>query len=501
MKGLAAAGLWTSAGRLVGKVIDLASLLVLARLLSPADFGLVSKALIVVTLIEAITDLPLQQPLYRVAVVTRDQMDTAFTLGITRGLIIALLTIASAPFLARLYEEPRLVSLLAFLMLWPIFRGISSPEMAKFGRKFDLRPDFVSNVVSKVGSLLSVVVLAIVSRSYWAIAVGTVVNSMLLACSSFILAPYRPRLSLRAWDEFSDIIGWSLFAQVLAAFNFQSDRIILGRSLSEFRFGQYSVSSDLSGVPFQALMYPMTPILTRIFATADEREAIQSSWLLCLNATLLCVGPTLLGAALLADFVVPVALGRQWGDAADVLAILCLSSLPNLIGHSLNPFVLARYDTRRLVIRAAVELVVKLSLTLLGLYYVGLYAAIAARGVAGLASALYALTAVRNGIGLPVRTQARSLWRTVVGLLIFSLVCWLLGQHSSAEPGGSSTVLLAFELMAILVTGIVSMLAAVLACWWMSGKPDGLESRMLALISSRRMRKRTNHSHDLLVKN
>lgn len=499
MKNLAAAGLWTSSGRLVGKVIDLASLLVLARILSPADFGLVSKALIVVTLIEAITDLPLQQPLYRVVELTRDQLNTAFTLGAMRGLLIALITLSSAPLIARAYSEPRLTSLLAFLMLWPIFRGISSPEMARFVRTYDLRPDFISNVVSKIGSLASVVLLAMVSHTYWAIAVGTVVNSILLAGISFVLAPYRPRLSLRAWDEFSDIVGWSLVAQVLAAFNFQTDRIILGRSLSTFLFGQYSVASDLSGVPFQALMYPMAPALTRAFAVADERDDIQSSWLLCLNATLLCIGPTLLGVGLLANLVVPLTLGRQWGDAADLLAILCISSLPNLIGHSMNPFVLARYDTRRLVNRAAVELVVKLSLTLLGLHYVGLFGAIAARGVAGLASAAYAMVAVRNGIALPVRAQIFSLWRTVVGLLIFSLVCFLLGPRSGAEVAGRSSILLLSKMLVILTAGAVSMMGVVLACWWVSGRPDGIETRVWVLLSALKSRKRADRPQDTLM--
>jgi len=146
-------------------------------------------------------------------------LDTAFTLGLLRGLALAgLLALAALPF-ARAYHDARLVPLICFLSLAPALRGMASPRMALYARALDFRRDFASDLAGKLCSFAVALVLARLTHSYWAIAGGTVASPAISSLASFCLAPHRPRLSLRHWREFAGFLGWVTASQVLSAIN------------------------------------------------------------------------------------------------------------------------------------------------------------------------------------------------------------------------------------------------------------------------------------------
>jgi lipopolysaccharide exporter len=131
---------WLVAGQLLTRLADLLALLILARLLSPAEFGIVALALTVVVLVETVLDVPVFQSLIRVPVIRRSHLDTAFTLSVIRGTVLgALLAFLALP-LATLWDDQRLVPLIFVLTLAPIARSIVSPRLVIFARQLEFRP-------------------------------------------------------------------------------------------------------------------------------------------------------------------------------------------------------------------------------------------------------------------------------------------------------------------------------------------------------------------------
>ena len=112
--------------RLISRVIDLAVMLVLARLLSPADFGLVAIAMIVVLITEAALELPLSQALVRLPIIHPAYYDTAFTLSLLRGLLLCIIICAFAFPFAHFYKHSGLVPLICALSIAPAAQRISS---------------------------------------------------------------------------------------------------------------------------------------------------------------------------------------------------------------------------------------------------------------------------------------------------------------------------------------------------------------------------------------
>lgn len=143
------ASIWTISGKFLARLLDFVSLLVLARLLSPADFGLVAIATSVLVIIESILDLPLTQALMRQPSPSEEMFATAFTLSLLRGLAISLLMMIISWPMAVIYDDSRLFALVAVLSIAPAMRGMISPRMVIFMQRFDFRREFALDLITK----------------------------------------------------------------------------------------------------------------------------------------------------------------------------------------------------------------------------------------------------------------------------------------------------------------------------------------------------------------
>ena len=213
----ASSSLWLIISRFATKGIDFCVLLVLAHLLAPSDFGIVAIAMTLVLIIEAIFELPISQVLVQMPHYEKVHLDTAFTLSLLRGLAIAIILVsASFPF-SVWYHNPRLVPLISVLGLAPAMRGLVSPSLAKWARKVDFRREIALEVFGKVLSLILSVAIAAYYQSYWAIIAGTVITPFGMMVLSYVVAPYRPKLTLRSWPIFAGFNGDKLAVRSIGA--------------------------------------------------------------------------------------------------------------------------------------------------------------------------------------------------------------------------------------------------------------------------------------------
>jgi len=131
------AGSWVVFGKLLSRFIDFALLLILGRILTPDDFGLVALAMAPVFIIEAVLSIPIAQAILSHPKVNRATYDTAFTLSIIRGLILGTVLITLSFPMAQYFEDERLTSLICVLAIAPILRGAISPRIADYMRRMD----------------------------------------------------------------------------------------------------------------------------------------------------------------------------------------------------------------------------------------------------------------------------------------------------------------------------------------------------------------------------
>lgn len=467
------AAIWTVGGKLFAKTIDFFSLLILARFLGPAEFGLVAMAMTAVLVIEAVLELPLSAVLLNVEEPTDAMFDTAFTLGFLRSLVIfGLLGALSWP-LSLFYHEPRLVLLLCVLGAAPAMRGLVSPRLVTFTRELDFRRDFILDVGGKLFSLIIATTIAVTTHSYWAIAIGTISTTAVMMITSYIFAPQRIRFTLSQWHIFADMVGWNTATQIVTAVNWQLDKFLLPRFIDVAAFGRFSSANDLIAIPIQAVVQPVTRPLVAAFAAAGRAgHGLDRIYLKASVGIFTAVAPILLTLALLSEPIVRVILGPKWLETAPLmtaLALIAIGMLPTVVMPALA---MTLNQMRMTTLRTFLELAVKLPATLIGIMTLGLAGAIIGRAFAMVAVLLGCMYVVKRLIALSVIDQFKSLFRPGVALLAMGMTYYLLDMV--LLPLTAPLIILLNLVWVGLVGGLVYVVT-VFTIWHLSGRPDGVE--------------------------
>ncbi len=479
----ATASIWTISGKFLARLLDFVSLLVLARLLSPADFGIVAIATSVLVIVEAILDLPLTQALVRVASPSERMFATAFTLSLIRGTAISLLMIIIAWPMALIYDDPRLFSLVAVVSIAPAMRGVISPRMVVFMQRFDFRREFALDLIAKGSTLIFGVGVALATDSYWGLAIGAVAGPTAATIVSYIFAPMRLKLSLSEWKHFQDMIGWNTVSQVLNSLNWQMDRLLLPRFTSLSTYGAFSVADNLAGIPYQTFVGPLMRPLMAAFSNVSDRDKQITAYLKATNAIMVVAAPILLVIIFLAEPILRIVVGEKWAFAAPILQWLCIASLIGLPTTIMPPLVMVLDKTRYVALRMFAEFAVRAPVTVLGVVMFGLDGALAARVIAAVVAYVVCLAITWKLIGVSIGAQLYAFIRPLAASLP------MIGFLLLVQPA-----LIAMPLGIELVIGVGLCSGAAFAIFWVSslllwqvvGRPDGLEAIVVRKIMPRR---------------
>lgn len=469
----ATASIWTIGGKFLARILDFVTLLVLARLLQPDDFGLVAIATSLLVIVEAVLDLPLVQALVRQSELSRAILKTAFTLSLLRGaVIVAAMLLMAWPF-AWFYDEPRLFALIAVISLAPAMRSINSPGMVVFMQAFDFRRDFILDIGGKFLTLICSVSVAYMTGSYWSLAVGTVVGPAFSAVVSYIFAPVRPGFSLSEWGLFRDMIGWNSVAQILTSLTWQMDRLLLPRFTPLSTFAAFSVADNLASITHQTFVNPLMRPLMVAFARLDDKPKLQVAYMKAIGAITLVATPLLIVLALLAEPLIHIILGEKWVMVAPILQVLCLVNLFSLPANLMPALAMVLDKTRYLALRTCLEFAVRTPVAIIAIPMLGITGAFYARFVTVFIAYVVSVIITKRLIGLSCLAQFWAFAKPLaVGIPAAAFLFSIEPQLSSMAPS--------FELAVVLVmaggAALVFYWVSALLVWRLMGRPAGLEA-------------------------
>jgi O-antigen/teichoic acid export membrane protein len=479
---LARGASWMVLFRIIERSLGLLSTLILARLLVPADFGLVAMAMSVVALIELASAFSLDVPLIQRANPTREHYNTAWTLNLLLAagcaLTIALLAWPAAAF----YRDERLGPVLLVLAAGWLLQGLENIGTVDFRRQMDFARETRFLLGKRLTGFCVTLALAVSFRSYWALVAGVVAGRMMGVVLSYAMQPFRPRFSLAARGDLLAVSGWLFLNNLLHYGSTRFSHFIIGRQSGARALGLYTLGSELAYLPQTELVAPINRALFPGFARlADDFSRLRSTFLSANAVIAVFVFPASVGLATIADPLVPVVLGANWRDAVPVLRILALAGgMAALMSNTYSAY-LALGKPRVLTSILALEV---------GVLIAGLLALAGSRGVLGVAVAeLLAVTAgtlcsvglLLHTLNLRIGQLAANLWRPAVaaaamGALVLLARRWL-GQVVPI-PG-------VLDLLLLVAIGASTYLGLLLALWCLAGRPDGAESLLLGALRDR----------------
>jgi PST family polysaccharide transporter len=474
------------AARLISRFIDLFSMLVLARLLSPSDFGLVAIAMTIALIVEAALEMPLSESLVRLPVITDAHYNTAFTIAFIRAICICIIICGlSVPF-ALFYHQPGLVKLICVLSLAPAARGFLNPRFALYAKNLNFKYEFVCELSGKSGAFVAGVTTAFLTHSYWSIAACTITSPLIIASLSYVLRPFRPRLTLSEWRVFSGFLGWISLSQVILAINWQSDQLLLGKFVRTAQLGLFTTATSISNIPMLALFSPIQrPLLSAFTMLKEEPDRLVSGYRSAAAAIVTIGLPLMIGQSLVAEPTIRLLLGPKWLGATYMLFWLSFSLIPCLFGMLLTPLSMAMNETQALFWRNLAQMCVKLPMVVVGAVFYGFAGVIAARIVSEVFMSLYCMLIIRQTIAISVFDQFTSCWRSFAAAGAMALI--LVALNRSVAWGTSP--LDAGVQLAVMVSSGAAVYGAVLASLWMAvGRPAGIEAKVWGILSAVRGR-------------
>lgn len=473
---------WVFVARIVVRFSDVLLLMVLARVLVPEDFGLVAIATSVVAILDMVTDMPLAAPLIRLEKVTKRFLDTAFTLAILRGLfILGLIGVLAGP-IARFYGDPRLQMLLIVLAAGCTLRSLQNPNLARLVKSLQYRQNFVIEVTGKAVGVIAAIVFGLLTGSYWALVVSTVVNRIAGVAVSYLFVTYRPAFSFSEVRYFWEFLGWLFPSQILTAIALQFDRLFLGHFVPGATMGFYSVSNSLTTIVEQSVRTAVSgPLMSSFVIAQSEPERLRRGYIVADSAILMIGLPTYLITFFFAEPLIVLAFGEKWIQAVPILQGLALAQMPALLRVPFRPLVMAAGRTEYVFLLAISSVGFRVPAIALGWALAGIEGVVAGIGLANLGSAAVAMYFNRRITEIGLLRQLTASWRVCCAAVVTSLLAW---GAAMALPDMTGLVDV-FLLVAVCLLVVGLYVGVIFGLWRLVGRPLGIETKILGQIMKR----------------
>ncbi len=474
--------IWMMAARLTVRFSDLLLLMLLTRILSPEDFGLVAIATSIMAILDLITDLPIVTPLVRLEAPEKRHMDTAFALSLLRALAIFAMIWALSGSLAAFYGDERLVNLLLALAAGSAAYGLRSPRLAILFKRLQFRQSFMIEVGGKLVGVMVAAAIAISTQAYWALVVSPIVSRVVSSGLSYVHAPYRPGVSLSEWRMFWDFLGWMFPAQIVVAVSWQFDRLFLGRVIPIDLLGFYGIASNVTSILEQTVRRAVNAPLTSGFVLiGQDYDRLRRGYLLADHAIFALGAPVYMITFFWADTLVRLAFGEDWLTVAPFLAGLALARVPALLRVPFRPLAMAVGNTWLIFQLAVISISIRIPVVALGYLFGGVPGVIIGIGLGNVFDAAAAMYLVRRLIALDWRAQITPVVRTAVMMVPLIAFCGVLGAIMEKMPTDLNLLLM---FVAACLGSLAIYAATVFISWSASGRPDGIESRLHAKLKT-----------------
>jgi O-antigen/teichoic acid export membrane protein len=359
-------------------VIQTVLTVVLARLLTPADFGLVAMVTAVTGLGQAFADVGLSEATIQREEITHDQVSFLFWINLVVGLGLALATVGLGPVLARFDREPRLANVALVMSLTFVFGGLRVQPDAILKRQMRFTSLAMRDISAGAMGVAVAVAMAWRGAGYWALVACPLTSNLTQMSLSWVMVNWRPSLPRRGTQVRSLVaFGGNVAGSYLVFILYRSvDKILVGWYWGASQLGLYGKACNLLVLPLRQLSAPVTSVLVPAFSRLqNDPERFGRYYLGAVNLLVWVMAPLFGFLFVAARPVILLVLGRQWGKAAPVFQILAVCGLAQLLFDSTLWLFISRGQSARLR-----NLSLMMSPVIIGSYVIGLPFGI--RGVA-----------------------------------------------------------------------------------------------------------------------
>ncbi|MBD2166675.1 lipopolysaccharide biosynthesis protein [Calothrix membranacea FACHB-236] len=331
--------------------LTLVSNVVLARLLTPQDYGLVGMVTAVTGFVTLFKDLGLSMATVQKEEINHEQVSTLFWVNVGLSVVTALITVAITPAIAEFYHEPRLIWITLVLASGFIISGLGVQHSALLNRQMQYKVLMFNDVLATFLSIVAAIIAAFYGLGYWALVIMPLVSGVISTVGLWIACAWRPGLTARLVGVGSMLaFGGHLTAfSTVNYFARNLDNVLIGRSWGAQQLGLYAKAYQLLLLPLNQINAPITrvaiPSLSRL---QQEPEKFRYYYLKALSIVAFLTMPTITFMIVAAEEIIGTLLGSQWQGAVAIFRLLSISALVQPICNTTGWLFISRGKTQQM---------------------------------------------------------------------------------------------------------------------------------------------------------
>jgi O-antigen/teichoic acid export membrane protein len=354
-------GLWVFGLRGLARGMGFVRTIVLARLLSPSDFGLFGVALLAISMTETFSQTGFQAALVQKKDNIQRYLDTAWTVSLLRGVLLFIILFVTAPLVAEFFKSPQASSVIRVIAIMTLVSGLRNIGIIFFQKELEFNKQFYYEFASNIVDLAVAVILAFILRNVWALVWSGLSAQLVRVLMSYYLHPYRPRFMIRKrqFKELFEYGKWILGSSILVFLITRGDDIIVGKLIGISGLGYYQMAYLISNAPATEISHLVSQVTFPAYAKMqDNLQRLKDAYLNVLQVVAFLIFPLAGSIILFARDFTEMCLGEPWVPIVYALQMLTLAGLVRSISATFGsvfqatgqPKIITKWQPIRLIV-------------------------------------------------------------------------------------------------------------------------------------------------------
>ena len=330
---------WSGLAQMGAQFVALVVSVILTRLLSPQDFGLVGMVLVFTNFASVFADMGFGVALVQKLDVTQHHKNAVFWISIVIGAVTTLIMAAAAPLIASFYNVPEVQPLAVAISLIFFINAFATVKVALLQKAMDFRKIAAAQLTSTVISGLVALYLAFSGFGVWSLVAMYIASAIVNVAVLWMITPWRPDFSLQ-WHALKDLSKFTLNLLGFSVFNYwtrNGDNLLVGRFVGSAALGIYARSYQILLLPVSQVSGVITNVMFPAFsAIQKDVERVKDVYLKSISVISLVTFPLTLGLLVVSQSFVLALFGDKWAEMVPILQVFCLLGLIQSIGTTVG---------------------------------------------------------------------------------------------------------------------------------------------------------------------
>lgn len=332
---------WLAFFNTVSQIFSWAVTIIVARILQPADYGLMEMAIIFTGFAEIFCDMGLGSAIIQRPDPTREELSSVYWFAFGVGLLIAVTFFPISYITAFIFDDDRIISLTQSISVIFIFYGLQTVPLSIMNKELEFKKiGFIEMTAALIASSV-MLVLASMGAGVWTLVGGMITRGLTKLILIYTIAKWIPRLHY----DFEEVKSYMKFGSMVTlgrSFFYASDisdRFFLGRAMSPAILGYYSFALNLSKLPTEKITVLINQVSYPAFSKLqNDREGFKKFYLKVVKVTAMIVIPLFVGGFLVSEEIINILFGEKWIPMIFIFKFMCITQIMTSL-NAVNNFV------------------------------------------------------------------------------------------------------------------------------------------------------------------